>query len=496
MSNFLNNLFGSIAGQNLLLNNVPDGISFIPIDGAYNTLDIKGTNAAWLGLQNKLMQKYAYEFCYPLAAVVDRLAEADLTGDLEILRFKGKGKEDEATSPYATRMKALLEKPNPLQSWEQFRGQQVVYKKVYGFCPVLPIIPVGFDDDKSYCVAMINLPPWTFNAVPTGKYLGQSSIEGLVKEYTVEILNMKASFRPDQLFILTDGFTLDEQQHYLLPKSRLVGLDMAVSNICAAMEADNVLLKKRGPLGFISHDAAAVKDSVAGYLPMTNKEKEEIQTNLTQYGLNLQQFQYAISRQAVRWNPMSYNTKELGTKETVVAGERAICHRYGYSYILYEDSGATFSNQNGAQKGLYQDNIIPNNAKDMGMYDKFFAAQENNCTIKTCYDDLPILQENELEKAQAAKAWDDALLIEWNNDLITKNQWLTARGYDTIPDGDKYKSETAPAPIPGQPKLDENEKPIEAQANETETEMEGEMGKPMPNGMPPKKLPANGRGSN
>jgi hypothetical protein len=489
MSNFLNNLFGSIAGQNLLLNNVPDGISFIPIDGAYNTLDIKGNNAAWLGLQNKLMQKYAYEFCYPLASVVDRLAEADLTGDLEILRFKGKGKEDEATSPYATRMKALLERPNPLQSWEQFRGQQVVYKRVYGFCPVLPVMPSGFGDDKSYAVAMINLPPWNFKAVPTGKYFGQSNIDGFVKEYTCEILNNKITLQPDQIFILTDGFTLDESEHYLLPKSRLVGLDMAVSNICAAMEADNVLLKKKGPLGIFSHDAAATKDSVAGYLPMTQKEKDEIQSSLTQYGLNLQQFQYIISRQAIKWNPISFNTKELGTKETVIAGEKAICHRYGYSYILYEDSGATFSNQNGAQKGLYQDNIIPNNSKDMGMYDKFFNAEENNCTIKMCYDDLPILQEDELEKAQAAKAWDDALLIEWNNDLITKNQWLTARGYDTIPDGDKYKSETAPAPIPGQPKLDANGKPIEVQEMPVPRQ---EM--PMQEGE--QKLPAAGGGTN
>lgn len=483
MNTFLNNLFGSIAGQNLLLNNVPDGISFIPIDGAYNTLDIKGNNATWLGLQNKLMQKYAYEFCYPVASVVDRLAEADITGELEILRYKGKGKEDEATSPYAKRMKALLERPNPLQSWEQFRGQQVVYKKIYGFCPVLPIMPAGFEGDKSYAVALLNLPPWTFNAVPTGKYVGQSALDGFVKEYTVEILNSKASFRPDQLFILTDGFTLDETQFFLLPKSRLVGLDMAVSNICAAMEADNVLLKKRGPLGFISHDAAAVKDSVAGYLPMTNKEKEEIQTNLTQYGLNLQQFQYAISRQAVRWNPMSYDTKQLGTKETVVAGEKAICHRYGYSYILYEDSGATFSNQNGAQKGLYQDNVIPNNSKDMGMYDKFFGAEANNCTIKMCFDDLPILQENEKEKADAAKAWNEALLIEWENNLITKNQWLTARGYDTIPDGDVYYDDVKkpePAPIPGQ-----NPNPNEQETNQAETEMEEEP-----------KLPAAGGGGN
>jgi hypothetical protein len=441
MNSFFNNLFGTIAGDNGVLERVAPNIGFIPIDGNGVTIDIKGQNAVWLGLQNKIQQKWAYEYCYALASIVDKLASADTTGEVEILRLKGKGREDYATSPYAQRMNKLFANPNPLQSWEQFRGQQVVYKKIFGFCPVLPIMPAGVDSDPSYCVGMINLPPWTFEAVPTGKFTGQTKIEGLVKEYTCTILDEKKVFEPNQIFILNDGFMQDDKINFLLPKSKLVGLDMAVSNLCAAMEADNVLLKKRGPLGFISHDAAATKDAVAGYLPMTPTEKNELQTNLQQYGLSLSQFQYVISRQAVKWNPMSYDTKQLGTKETIIASEKAICHRYDYSYILYEDSGATYANQSGAHKSLYQNNVIPNADKDITKYGMFFKAEENNTEFTICFDDLPILQENELEKAQAAKAWDDTLLIEYNNNLITKNQWLTARGYDTIPDGDKYKKD-------------------------------------------------------
>lgn len=442
MSTFISNLFGTIANNNTALTSFQPNVSFIPIDGASNTIDIKGNNATWIGLQNKLMQKYAYEFCYPLASIVDKLAEMDTTGKVEIYRKKGKGKEDEATSPWATRMRKLMEQPNPLQSWEQFRAQQIVYKKVYGFCPVLPVVPAGFEFDFSFASTLINLPPWTFNAIPTGKFFGQSSMDGFVKEYTVEILNQKATFQPNQLFILSDGFVQDEDQHFLLPKSKLVGLDMAVSNICAAMEADNVLLRKRGPLGFISHDAAAMKDSIAGYLPMTQKEKDEIQYNLSQYGLNLQQFQYAISRQAIKWNPMSYDVNQLGTKDTVIAGEKAICHRYGFDYVLYEASQSTYANQGGAHKGVYQNNVIPSNEKDMNMYNKFFKSEENNAEIECCFDHLPILQENEMEKATAARAWNEALAMEYEAGLITKNMWLTARGYDTVSDGDTYKTDT------------------------------------------------------
>jgi hypothetical protein len=423
---FINNLFGTIAGQT---NITPPWVGFIPTDKEYGTLDIK-SNAVWIGLKDRENQRLAYESCYPVASVVDKLAQLDTNGIVEILKLKGKGKDDYAKGEWADRMNRLFTHPNPLQSWDQFRGQQVVYKKIYGFCPVLPVIPVGL----SYAVTMINLPPYLFSVERTGSLYG-TKIEDHIKRYYLTLNGEKIPLDPSQVIILADGFILDDN---LLPQSKLVGLDMAVSNICAAMEADNVLLKKRGPLGFISHDAAATKDSVAGYIPMQEREKKELQDALQQYGLSLSQYQYVISRTATKWNPMSFDVNQLGTKATVIAGAEAICQRYGFPYILFKESDSTFANGNQASKNVYQNEVIPSNKKDMAMYDKFFMAEENNATITCDFEWLPILQEDELQKANAAKAWNDALLIEYKNGLITKNQWLSQRGYDTIPDGDKY----------------------------------------------------------
>jgi hypothetical protein len=187
MNQFFNNLFGTIANnyygvqQNGLI--TPTG--FIPINSEGKTLRVKGAQASWLGLRTREMQKAAYEFCYPLASVIDRLAEYDTAGELEILRSKGKGKHDEASNPWATRMRARLAQPNPLQSWEQFRNQQIVYKKIFGFCPVFPLLPIGLKD-KSYCLSMWNLPPWLFRAEPTNSIINTSSIEEIIKEYSVQ----------------------------------------------------------------------------------------------------------------------------------------------------------------------------------------------------------------------------------------------------------------------------------------------------------------------
>jgi len=442
LNSFFNNLFGTIAGPNAF-GRMSSDIDFIPTDSNGDIMRLRGQEAVWLGLRMPMQQKWAYDYCYPLASVIDRMAESDISGEVEILRSEGKGKENEATNPWSTRMRALLLNPNPLQSWEQFRGQQVAYKKTYGYCPVMPIVPAGFEDQPDYAKAIINLPPWLFKCTPTGKYLYQTKIEEFVKEYSISIMGQTIVLPPSSIFILEDSFIQSFENNFLLPQSRLVGLDMAVSNLCAAMEADNVLLRKKGPLGFISHDAAATKDSVAGYIPMTNDQKKDIQADLAKYGMSWDQYQYVVSKIALKWIPMSFNVKELGTKETVLASARAICQRFGFPFVLFEDSDATYSNQESAHKKFYDNNVIPNNYRDMAKYNQFFKADENSCKICTDYSELAIFQEDELNAGRAMQAASTGLQISYVNDIITKNQWLEYIGMPNIgPEGDKLYSQS------------------------------------------------------
>lgn len=429
---FINNLFGAIAGQSFIRQSNMD---FIPADSDGRTIQIKGDNVSWLGMRSRVMQKYAYDFCYPVSSVCDRLAEYDLTGKWEILRSKGKGKENYATGTWAQNLNNRFTKPNPLQSWEQFRGQQMVYKKIFGFCPVLPIIPFAFTPD--YASALINLPPWLFDVVRgKGNMLNSTTIEELISHYTLSLPDGVIKIAPDKIFILEDSFMQDEQSGFLLPQSRLVGLDMQISNICAALEADNVLLKKRGPLGFISHEVT--KDAV-GHIPMEDEDKKALQDDLQGYGLSWSQFLYVISKSPARWNPMSFDTKELGTKETVVSGCEAICQRYGFPYILFKESDATFANGAQAATGVYFNNTIPNANKDANKYNIFFKAEENGSKIVPCFDDVAFLQDDIKTQADGRKAQNESYLIEYDNNLITLNQWREKMGYDTVPGDDIYK---------------------------------------------------------
>lgn len=390
------------------------------------------------------MQLYAYEFCYPVACVIDALAEYDLVGKVEILRLAGKGKEDYATSSWAVQMNKMLAQPNPIQSWEQFRGQQLVYKRVFGFCPVVSLIPIGFKGNDN-SVGLLNLPPWLFSVEGTRKFVDQSTLSGFIKKYRVTLMGSLLEMDPDRVMILTDSFLQDVNKDFLLPLSRLVGLDMAISNICAANEADNVLLRKKGPLGIFSHDAAAVKDSVAGYLPMTKVDKEELQEDLFNYGLTYSQFQWLISKVAIKWLPMSYNVKELGTRETCIAGEQAVCHRFRFPYVLYEQQDTKYANGANAEKGLYTSNIVPNANKDFKQYNNFLKASENNCEIVCSFDDVECLQADEVLRSTAKKTMTEALELQWKSNVITLNMYRTEIGLDTVPGDDIYYKDSEQA---------------------------------------------------
>lgn len=456
LSLFGTNLLGTIAGQQTLAQNV--NYDFIPINSSGGTIQIKGDTASWLGLQSPLMQKYAYEYCYPVSSIIDRLAEYDLNGVVEILRAKGKGANDYATGTWATDMNQLFSQPNEAQGWENFRGQQLVYKRVFGYCPVLPI---AIDSMPGVYMRMVNLPPWLFGV----------NLENSEFPYYCDILGKRVDLRKDQLIILSDSFLQDEAKNFLLPRSRMIGLDMAVSNICAAMEADNVLLKKKGPLGFISQEPT--KDA-SGFLPLKPGDKKDLQNSLNRYGLSWSQYQYVISNFAAKWNPMSYDVKQLGTKETVVAGEKAICHRFNFPYILYEMSDSAYSaNGTNAEKNAYTSNIIPNSLKDFSLYNKFFKSKDNNAVIKCDFSSVPCLQADKRSEAEARKAMNDAYQVEYDNDLITKNQWRTAMGYDTVEGGDVYKSESLGVSDDGS--VDPTQTPIDIEA-QAKANLKGSVG--------------------
>lgn len=426
MKSFAQSFFGSIATGFGLMGS---GMDFIPKDNQGGVIKLTGNSPQWCGLGSKNMQFWAYSYCAPLSSVIDRLAEADINGVVEILTADDK--KDYDTSRAAKRILAKFKKPNSLQSWGTFRGQQIVFKKTFGWTAILCVYPEGMD--KSYIKSMWNLNPYYLTPVYDNESFSLYGDKPLIKQWDITIFGTTYHIPAKNIIILRDGF-MDNQETPGLPMSKVHGLDWAVSNLLAAMEADNVLLKKRGPLGFISHDPRP--DSFQGTKPMEPEDKTAIQQDLQQYGMTWSQFQYVISPLPIKWNPMSFNIRDLMTKETCRQSIDMICDRLGHPAELMSGKNATYENRSSAEKYMYNTNVVPASIRDFIDYDAWFGFDDFN--IGSCFTEFPLLQEDAVKQGESEKAKAEANEILWLSNMITRNQYLTRMGIDTIEGGDIY----------------------------------------------------------
>ena len=436
------NIFGTL-GQGAFP--ILSRMDFIPEDGNSNTIQLTGEGSngspVWIGLDTKQMQFWAYIYCSPLASVIDRLAEADTNG---IVRFvdaeDGTPIKNVNKNPRLLRIKKLLNKPNPWQTWEEFDAEQVVICKVFGYCPVFAVGPSGMD--KSYTKALINLNPAI--CTPISNYdefnlfedIRQNKRRYLIKEWQLHIFGQTYNISSEDVILVKDGFVSKGVDHLGLPLSKIHGMDFFVSNICAAMEADNVLLKKKGPLGVFSYDPG--KD-MAGAVPLEPDAKDNLQKDLMRYGLTVGQIQYVISTMPVKWNAMSFNVRDLMTKETIRQAIDGICDRFGYPAELMSGKNATYENRNSSEKWVYNNNVIPFSLRRMTRYNEFFELEE--VIIRKDFDHLPVLQEDIVKAGEAYKSEAEGLDIEWKAGMITWNQWQKAKGRDNVDGFDIYYPE-------------------------------------------------------
>lgn len=450
------NIFGTIGTGPF---NVLSKMDFIPLDGSGHTLKLTGSGddpkPHWVGLDSPLMQFWAYVYCSPLAAVIDRLAEADTNGILTFIDTDDNTPIKNVNKvPRLARIKKLLKNPNPWQTWEEFDGEQAVLCKIFGYCPVWAI---GGDRlDRSTASALVNLNRLFATPIRNDNF-DIFKRDSPILRWDLKIFNNNYEIDSKDVFIVKDGFVANRDE-LGLPISKINGLDFFVSNICAAMEADNVLLKKKGPLGVFSYDPG--KD-MAGAVPLDPKAKDELQKDLMQYGLTLGQLQYVISKMPVKWNAMSFSVRDLMTKETIRAGIDGICDRFGYPAELMSGKNATYENRNSSEKWLYNNNVIPVSTRKMCKYNEFFSL-EDGVSLTKRFSHLPVLQEDIVRAGEAYQYTADGLQVEWTSGMITWNQWQIKQEREPVAGMDIYY----PDYIKKYPEMNIN-KPVSNGATET-----------------------------
>lgn len=421
--------------------NLPGGIYYGPvldtlgyrggdISGGYMaTIDGNGYNYfKYAGLSSSLK---AYRKCPPITAIINRKAQAYINGKTVIMNKKGK----EATGAIVDNLRKLLKKPNPIQSGKQFDAQGYIYQQLFGYSLVLSIKPFGFKNNIDSS-SLWNIPPNMLDIEETNKLFYQTDQKGIIKQIVLTYKGERTTLNIDNIFIVKDftpSFT-----SLIIPESRICSLEMPINNVIGAYESRNILINYRGALGMISGDPGGGQ---LGNIPLSPDDKKDLQRQFRRYGLRQQQMQFIITKAALKWQQMGYPTKDLMLFEEIESDTMAICDNYNYPYRLMASNTSNSLGGSDAKqfKGmLYHDAIIPESDSIAEQWNEFLGLEDMGFTLSKDFSHVPVLQEDKTDAGKARMYLNQALLIEWQNNLLTWNEWQEAIGNDTKPGMDVY----------------------------------------------------------
>jgi hypothetical protein len=281
----------------------------------------------------------------------------------------------------------LINKPNGVQSWSDvvysMSVQDALYSNVVAYCPL-----------RSFGVRnlIIALPNNKIRINLSGKKLKQMEMNDLISSFvfTYDDGSKETIELQDAIYLTTaDGMNI------VRPISRIDSLRLPLSNIMASYNKRNVLLENLGAIGILS----AQQNDLGGAIPMTPEERQKIQRDW----YKRQKDELIITESNVNWQPMSYPTRDLMLFEELTEDKLAIIDAFGLNYNLFSrDKGATFTNVRDSIRMAYTDTIIPETQQ---MYDSMIAqwGLQGEYYLKADFNHLPILQDDENQKATAHK---------------------------------------------------------------------------------------------
>lgn len=378
-------------------------------------------------------QAWAYNNCPPVNSIINKKVRAFTNAKWWIV-----DENDDAVTakiPQVDALKKILRRPNPLQTWNEFSAQAKVYEQTFGEVFLLPVVGVGsFRPEQSETVWVV--PNWLLTEIVTGKIFNQSRSEEIITGYRISFNGYSTDIPVDQILRIRDVsvYVTERPDLILHGMSRLFPLSLPVSNIIAAYEARNVMITRKGALGILSNDGR----DVGGTIPLRPDEKKDLQDDFQMYGMSREQYQVIITNASLKWQPMTFPTRDLMLFEEIMDDTRQIADCYDYPmYLLGFKEGSTFSNVMEAKKSLYQDAILPESETFSSALSTFFKLPDG-IRLQATYDHLEIFQRSRKDEAIVLTAICKAFDIAYQRKIITLEEWRSKMEMDPV----KFNGET------------------------------------------------------
>lgn len=344
-----------------------------------------------------------YSSCPQLKTVIDRNAEYVSMGRLEIIDDFGDFPEVYPDHPYLIQLKT----PNPIsKSTNKFVKEFYILRGIYGKSFVYKNQPVSWGPPKF----LWNLSPQFMKIHLTGKLYDQIDISGIIEKFQTVIAGNYTDYQISQVEYSTDGVSLNP----LLPDSKLISLQLPISNIIGLLKMLNIFVY-HGPKLIISSDN---KDS-AGSLPFQPAEQKLVREQMNR-NTDLSNDVSVYSATPLQITKADYPIKEILAMEQLQKYELDIIDAYGHDKVLYSNAkDATYENKEKGLRNTIQNSIMPQSEILAGMLTNIFQLGSEKKKFRFNYDHLPSMQEDKLMEANFSLAQGQLAILLFEGNLIS-----------------------------------------------------------------------------
>lgn len=326
---------------------------------------------------------HLYSTIPQLKAVINRKATMFSNMELYLVDKSGKRIEDKE-------LDKLLQNPNPLQSQNDWLRNFKEQEQVYGNQFIYKNQPSAL---LRYPFTLWNISPSLLHPVLSGKIFDQTTIDEIILSYEYESLSGKRTFLPADIMYSK----INDLDNPIEGRSCVIALKYPISNIEAAYEYRNVIMKEKGALGILSNNS---KDAMGG-IPLAESERKRLEDNyVSRYGISKEQSKVILTEASLNWTPMSYPTKDMLLFEEVDANYITIIDAFGLNVNMFSNKSATFENVKQSIIQAYQDTIIPEADQFTQALSKFLKIKEGYRLVAS-YEHLSIMKENKLKGMQS-----------------------------------------------------------------------------------------------
>jgi hypothetical protein len=369
-------------------------------------------------------QKYLDNFIQipELNAIINYRAQCESMAKFEIVS-KETGKPVKNNEPIIR----ILRNPNWFQAQKEFWIQSSLYRHIFGNEYLYFLTPFGMGTNYK---GLYTLPPnMMYITAKTKRFFLEAKMPDDVKYYfryrnesDIHEFDIKDLIHLNDnrvIFKVDDGNMVNSRSNYLYGTSKQAALTPVIENLRIAHEARGTL--RQLPVGILSN--AGTDITTGRSVSMNESEKENLQQQLSKYGVSKEKRRLIITNMNLKLNANPVNIKNLMLYEEMEEGTKALSRAYGIPFELL-DKNSTYENRLQAERGMYQNTIIPHMNEKCAAINNYIDSDGNKTwELKATFNHLPIFKKDEAAEATTLNTLVSALNTALQAGAITVEEF-------------------------------------------------------------------------